>query len=346
MNGDQCSSTHTQVKSMDKQKEIDRKKAIYKNVLTFPQGVDHLKYFEKNPHPERIPDELLAFSELFAKPDLNVNPIQQSIEFNLIKKYLEPNLSDRDRKIMRMPDILQQIIDASTDRDAIKAMTHLRSCFYNYFSTPLSEHIRPDIQWIEYHFVSKYRPTQVALNKLKNNLFNAKAMDKLVEKLHEAGAFADKRKDFYFWNTSPYNWSEISYQSRSVTWLSWPSFREFIKFKIRPQYLALGDFTINAIPEGYIQPKDNGKYDICVNKMYFFINDVFNFENFEYLGHWDLNQGYENSYLENYTDRFALYNSDFREYRRHGYGRYFPVLSKLHQVEDFEPVCKEYSFAK
>ena len=28
-----------------------RKKEIYKNVLSYPQDTDYLKYFEKNPHP-------------------------------------------------------------------------------------------------------------------------------------------------------------------------------------------------------------------------------------------------------------------------------------------------------
>lgn len=47
-----------------------------------------------------------------------------------------------------------------------------------------------------------------------------------------------------------------------------------------------------------------------------------------------------------HTDVTPLNNSGFREFQRHGYGRYFPVLSKLHEVEDFQPVCKEYPFAK
>lgn len=347
MKSDQASATQTSDEILEEIKEIERKKGIYKNILTFPKGTDHLKYFEKNPHPDKIPDELLVYNDLFANSSLNVSSFRRKLDFDMVSKFLEPDLSSIDKRILRMPEKLQKMIDNATDDDYITAFAHLRDCFYNYFSTPTDENTRPDIQWIEYPFAAKYPLAQKALQNLKNNLFNSKALNKLVEKLQEAEAFDNERKDFYFWNTEPYNWSDISYQSRSIqhSWDNLPI--QWSRYIITPQFYALGDFTINAIPEGYVQPKKNGKYDICINKMYFFINDSFNFEDFEYLGPWNLEE--ESKYLllnSNYSKKTHLLNSDFREFQRHGYGRYFPVLSKLHEVEDFEPVCKEYPFVK
>lgn len=106
------------------------------------------------------------------------------------------------------------------------------------------------------------------------------------------------------------------------------------------QYYALGDFTINALPEGYVQPKANGKYEICVNKVYFFINDSFNFEGNEPLGIWYLD--YDPAISTLLSPFIEVNNSDFKDFQRYGYGRNFPVLSKLHELEDFVPVCIEY----
>ena len=113
-----------------------------------------------------------------------------------------------------------------------------------------------------------------------------------------------------------------------------------------PQYAALGDFTINAIPEGYVQRKANGKYDICINKVYYFINDSFNFEGLAYLGEWDLNPRAGEPQVDYPYFVTHLFNSDFREFTRHGYGRDVPVLSRLHEAELFKPDCREYSLEK
>lgn len=166
-----------------------------------------------------------------------------------------------------------------------------------------------------------------------------------MEKLTEAGAFGTERKDFYFWNTSPYDWSAISYQSRRTD--NWDIFFDTAKnLDLSSQYIGLGNFSINAIPEGYVQPKGNGRYDICVNKMYSFINDVFNFDGDQTYGAWDLYPQAETTLALPNQIITHLQNSDFREFRRHGYGRYFPVLSRLHEMENFQPICWEYSIVK
>lgn len=50
---------------------------------------------------------------------------------------------------------------------------------------------------------------------------------------------------------------------------------------------------MNAMPEGYVRLLENGEYEICVNKMYYFVNDIFNFENEDFLGAWDVNPRFE-----------------------------------------------------
>ncbi len=165
-----------------------------------------------------------------------------------------------------------------------------------------------------------------------------------MQKLRIAGAFGNERKDFYLWNTNPRNWSDISYQARSTYKYDIQHMKSYKSFTPSPQYMALGNFSINAIPEGYVQPKGNGKYDICINKVYLFINDSFNFDGHELLGFWELDPLTENLSLFSCFKGNLLDNGNFRDYQRHGYGRYFPVLSKLHEIEDFQPICKEYPF--
>lgn len=195
-----------------------------------------------------------------------------------------------------------------------------------------------------------------------SNLFNPAAEENLKEKLREAGAFGDERRDFYFWNTSPYNWDDMSCQMRPVKWnkicpkhwVDAVSDRFSVNIFSKPwtmpndrlhhQYGALGNFTINALPEGYVEPKGNGKYDICVQKMYYFVNDAFNFEGSEPLGKWRLHKD-NPAYPGEISGRY-LFNGDFTSFSRHGYGREFPVLSRLHEIENFVPRRIPYEHKK
>ena len=109
-------------------------------------------------------------------------------------------------------------MDEASDADDKRGWRHLRDAFHIYFSTPADKDVRPDILWLDYPFARKEVLVQAAEQDLRNNLFNDPAWSKLAEKLKYVGAFSDRGKDVYFWNTSPYNWSDMSYQSRSVLW--------------------------------------------------------------------------------------------------------------------------------
>lgn len=326
--------------------------SVYEKTLEFPSGQEHLKYFDHNPHPDKIPDESLLFAEPFLKKDLNTPLLEKRLQFQLVKDKLWPSLTDKERKILLLPEKLNQFISLVDNPYAKAALEHLSGAFLTYLSTPIDKSVRPDIQWIDYKFATDYEHAQEALGDLEKNLLNSTAKNKLEEKLREAGAFGKDKIDFYFWNTSPYNWSEISYQSRSVQHIrkKIPDFFEKLPlsrgvFGLIPQYAALGDFTINAIPEGYIQPQGNGKYKICVKKVYFFVNDVFNFEGKEYLCGWALNND-EDCDPWGYAPITNLFNSDLMNYKRHGYGPDFPVLSRLHQSENFKPDCWTVRYGK
>lgn len=81
--------------------------------------------------------------------------------------------------------------------------------------------------------------------------------------------------------------------------------------------------------------------------MYYFVNDTFNVEGFAYLGRWNLNDHSKGNNLIVPYFLTDLFNADFRKFsNKHGYGRDFPVLSRLHEVEDFEPKCVRYHFEK
>lgn len=326
---------------------------IYKKVLEFPSGFDHLKYFGYNPHPDKIADEDLIFTRPVTDKDLNIPLAQKQMEFHFAKNKLWLSLSEKERKMLLLPEKLDKFISLVNEPYAKIALRHLRDTFLTYFSTPIDKSVRPDIQWIDFKFATDYEHAQAALEDLEKNLLNTAAKAKLEEKLREAGAFGKEKKDFYFWNVDPYSWPDISYQARSVQHilpknlppqhglpLSQPGV-----FGLIPQYAALGDFTINAIPEGYVKPKGNGEYEICVKNVYLFVNDVFNFEGNEPLGRWDLNEDKEYD-AWGYTPITNLFNSDFQIFKRHGYGPNIQVLSRLHRSTKFKPDCWQVSRVK
>lgn len=345
--GEQAKSSLANILLAEASREANRKRLMYKNILSYPKGTEHFKYFEKIPHRNRHPQELIDIYEATPKPELNPPILLQQMDFERIKKELAANLSDTDIKIMRLPGGLGEMARETIFKENTIAYNHLQRCLYNYFTSSLATGETAPIQWISYPFAVNYLAAQKTLRDLNNNLFNEKAKNKLIEKLVEAGAFGNERREFYFWNTSPRNWSEMSYQARSVKFsMLSDGIPSLFSLDLPAQYTALGDFTINALPEGSVEPLGNGKYRITVTRMYYFVNDMFNFENWAYLGSWNLNQRFDKPVLTMPTFMTPLFNSDFSAFRRHGYGQYFPVLSRLHEVENFKPQILEYEHAK
>lgn len=231
-----------------------RKNKIYDRVLTFPKNPAYIKFFEETPHPDRFDDRTLSHAELFSKQDLNTNKYQLICDFLFVKNYLKPELSDLDKKILKMPSIFQDMADEESDESYKIAFKHLSNCFYNYFSSPTKGDIIPEPMWIDKKVIANYYPTLEAINDLRMNLFNTAAKNNLVDKLKKINAFRDERADFYFWNTDPRNWSEVSYQARVSSIRNCSAIYSFTKANLPAAYWALGDHTVNAIPEGYVKP--------------------------------------------------------------------------------------------
>lgn len=72
-----------------------KREEMYGNVLMFPAGADHLKYFEKNPHPDKISDKDALFYELFNKAPAT----GKKMEFELIRQLLDEKLSDFEKEL-------------------------------------------------------------------------------------------------------------------------------------------------------------------------------------------------------------------------------------------------------
>lgn len=334
-----------------REKEEKRKKEMFKNVLAYPEGTEHLKYFDKIPHPERFSDMELALAEAFAEKDLNPPEFLKKMEFENVKEKLYPKMSTLEKKILSLPEYFDDLLRkelAKKDKNEnfIIAYRHLRDCFRDYLASSIGDPNEPDIRWIDYDFGVDYAPAQKALKDLTANLWNEAAMNNLIQKLGKAGALTDKPEyvNFNLWNTDPKNWSDMSYQARSVKYLNRPVLDSWERKFLPAQYWALGDYTINALPEGRVRYVGNGEHEICLDKVYYFINDSFNFEGNEPLGPWKLkymdNDGNEKAQLT-FIDNFLL-----RNYRKFGYGRYFPVLSRLHEVENFTPECRRMRSGK
>lgn len=92
-----------------------KREEMYGNVLKFPTGTDHLGYFEKNPHPDKISDKDAYYYELYNKASGRENAANKKLVFELMKKELYPKLTKFERELLSLPDVLQEEINRSTD---------------------------------------------------------------------------------------------------------------------------------------------------------------------------------------------------------------------------------------
>lgn len=318
----------------------------YANVLKFPETPEYVKYFENNPHFGRFPDKDLAIWEVFHKDDLKFDRVQKKMELELVKRELGPRLSDMDRKLMLMPGVVEKQMQEATSNTWRIGLRHLSDALLNYLVTSLDRGVVPTPLFIDYGFATDTRVAQNALKDLSANLLNIEGTKALIKHLTLSGAFTQEEKIFHLWNAPPTFWPTLSTQSRPVLYYdpakaaSYPNLLSVIL----PQYLALGNHTIHAIPEGVVKSLGGNEYEICVNKFYYTIVDYFNFEGPEFLGYWPLNP--EEEARSGINTNIGLFNGYFRDYKKTGYGRDFPVFSKLHEAEDFQPTCLRYTHAK
>lgn len=264
-------------------------------------------------------------------------------------------LEEMDRNLLKLPEILAREAARAEDPDMRIAYRFLEDCFHLWFLYEASPDGKPGPEplFIPWEWATNYDLAQDALRDLKKNLLNDAAKKELTERLENLGRNAREITPFDFTAGNPADWHDNAYQFRSVNHyplknvLKNPGYKgAWLPYSV-PQYRALGDFTIRALPKGYVRPLKGGRHEICLNGVDLFVDDIFNFDGDAILGIWDFDNMrlvHGPSELSPERDdeygRIILDNRNFRDFReRTGYGRDFRVLSPLHKLEDFKEEC-------
>lgn len=256
------------------------------------------------------------------------------LKFYKVQQYLNGKLSDKEMNMLKLADFVANEKYKFLFAPGMEtAMGILRDYWPRWFGgrANIPAKYNTDLYWIPWSFFMEDDYINRVKDDLVANTLNPKALDSIYTELKTSGKIGDEISDFNFTDEHPLMWNRLAYQLRSARF----GFR-LGSFK-KPQYWALGNFSINALPEGTVIPLERGGHRICVTNVYLFIHDTFNFEGFADLGYWDPESKKFPAFS---TQLMGLSNSDFREFRRrHGYGRDFTVLSPLYKLHGFDGKC-------
>lgn len=269
------------------------------------------------------------------------NDLEAELDFNEVKRKLSRN-PDINPVLLNLPEIARHEALRADNPDVKKAFTILQQCFIRWLANEKTGVAKP--YWVDFDWATNFTGAQSSMEDLKKNLNNEAASEVLKTKLKkiiqdevDKGNDANEM-DFDFTKYPPEKWDERSFQSRGIIFYSISNILMDIKssrFKLLPpQYVALGNFAIHALPKGKIIKNGRGGYAARVTDVYFFVKDSFNFDGNQFLGTWD---DVNMKALALWPGSKFIGNIDFREFReKTGYGLDFQILSPLRKVENFE----------
>lgn len=187
--------------------------------------------------------------------------------------------------------------------------------------------------WVSMDWALSYYRTRCSWNKLIANLFSENAKLELFNSVKKAGLLTGKKEEFKFTKSEWPEWESYYFQREPV----------FGMDAIYPDGLmaAMGTFDLRALPDGTVEPSDNG-YRITVQNVAIYIHDSFNFEGYAPLGYWScVHESFQNLDPD---EAVYLYNSDFRLFRETtNFGEDFLILSLPKPVDSFTAVTYEIS---
>lgn len=250
-------------------------------------------------------------------------------------------LSGGERELIKFPLIAKNEAKLATNPDMRRAWKILEDCFYLWFTNYATDNSAPS-PWayaIPWEWATGYDIAQDALNDLLDNLLNDTAKKVLENRLKDIAQSSKEVIRFDDTAYPPGQWRERSYQFRSVKHNPHPirGIKTVLYEDSRARYYALGDFTIRALAKGAVHPLKDGGHEICVNNVYLFLDDAFNFDGDGKLGFWDFDN-LEFAHAKIYKEYIS--NSDFQTFRQQtGYGRDFRIVSPLQKVEGIDKYC-------
>lgn len=324
-------------------------------------GVVSSDFLPSKPVPEETVEEgIIDALEMSRIESLNWFPtFIARKDFESIKwPYAEMN--DMNMKLLKLPEILANEARLATDPDLQMAYSFLEGDFYRWMSVNKDSTL-PEEQYVTFVPLKWATDTDLARHAIADlipNLLNDAAKEEFRKRLEDTengqkeslktrllkmaqNANGEEYVSIPFDDTDlpPHLWHKKAYQSRPVQHTNFtPLFVDKINKRANAQFRTLGDYNISALAKGEYRLTKDGEYKVCVDEVYLFINDHFNFDGSGWLSFWDFkNMRYGGDFGLLNT---LLENEDFQDFRkRTGYGKDFRVVSLLHKYADFKPQC-------
>lgn len=258
-----------------------------------------------------------------------------------------PLFTDVDEIILATPEICKNMSDNSVgfDSEAWSCLERLLKIWltgqeYIITNAYIENGQAPIVEWsLDWDWYLSYQRTKSAYEDLVSRALSSAGESLLVQRLQRMLEYS-LGQDFVF---------DFS-QKPSNEWQQW--YINSSRLEKNPLYgtdginVVLSAHMIKVLPAGYVHFETDGSKTIFVDKLYAYVQDLFNFENdypFDNLGYWN-KKDKKFKHLDvafEIFDRDSYYNlnsDSFNEFReKYGKGQDFILYSKLRECPEFIP---------
>ena len=236
-----------------------------------------------------------------------------------------PRALEENIRVLLMPKILEKMIAREKDYVTRFNQEFLRDSFYLWMSEAVSPEHNANVLYYPYHMILDYQQGNEAHKTHLQKFFNDKAREVIKNRLVKANLFSDRKEFFDFTNAHPSDWHSAAHQNTKVEHGKFNPYNVDI-----PQFQALGNYSLGALAKGYTMPAGDGKHYICISNAYSFVNDSFDFNGFQWLGNWDIENG---DFSISWPLDIQLFNRTFRSFAKiTKHGRDFRIVSPLYEI--------------
>lgn len=258
-----------------------------------------------------------------------------------------PLFTDVDEIILATPDICKNMANNSIgfDSEAWSELARLLKIWitgqeYVLTNVYIENGQAPIVEWsLDWDWYLSYQRTKSAYEELVSRALSSAGESLLAQRLQRMPEYSSGR-DFVF---------DFS-QKPSSEWQQW--YINSYKMEKSPQYgadginVVLSSHMIKVLPAGSVYFNEDGTKTIEVNKLYAYVQDLFNFESdflYDNLGFWSKKEklfkhtdimfspSSWNSYYNLDSDKFNVFR------KKYGRGQDFILHSELRECSEFAP---------
>ena len=258
-----------------------------------------------------------------------------------------PLLTEHDEVILSTPDICRNMADNSVgfDSEAWSCLERLLRIWltgqaYILTNAYIENGQAPIVEWsLDWDWYLSYQRTKSAYEALVSRALSSAGESLLVQRLKRLPEYSSGQ-DFVF---------DFS-QKPSNEWQQW--YIKSIRLEKQPIYgadginIVLSAHMIKALPAGYVHIETDGSRTIFVDKLYAYVQDLFNFENdypFDNLGFWNKRDKIFKHFdiafdIFEWSSYYNLDSDRFNKFReKYGRGQDFILHSELRECPEFIP---------